>query len=321
MSTIYSCCALQAKRLLLDKPKMDESGVSLVVVGVGGSCCWRVLTEAVLQTLQMACCSDISSRRPDVRYCVRPAAARTVNRCQMCTALYATWPRPWSREACAALCRDARVGNQILQQPGISQGKPLLRPRYEHLQRRWRSQERSPFNLCQSCHCQGTPGTLLWNMCQVSVVRAGTDPVLPAEHIQTGRGHVARSDKEVRIIRLCDCSMTNSHPVRSLRLLSWCSYDASLLKPPRNDMAFQQVSCLVLGCRSCNHEPMSARMCSASEDMPVFDLKSSGMVNKWHLQGGLFVFDKDRNLVYGHCDQGTADHAPQDQVMQACCSP
>ena len=52
----------------------------------------------------------------------------------------------------------------------------------------------------------------------------------------------------------------------------------------------------------------------------ILNPQNSAMVSNWHLQGGLFVFDKDRRLVYGHCDQGTADHAPQDQVMHACCS-
>ena len=43
---------------------------------------------------------------------------------------------------------------------------------------------------------------------------------LPAEHIQAGRGHVARSDKEVRMHWLGDCSMTNRHAIKCLRLLS-----------------------------------------------------------------------------------------------------
>ena len=35
--------------------------------------------------------------------------------------------------------------------------------------------------------------------------------------------------------------------------------------------------------------------------------------------GGVFVIDGP-NLTYAHIDQGLGDHAPNDQVMGACCS-
>ena len=38
------------------------------------------------------------------------------------------------------------------------------------------------------------------------------------------------------------------------------------------------------------------------------------------VQGGLFVFDGKKQLVYAHQDQATADHAPMPEVMTACCS-
>lgn len=37
------------------------------------------------------------------------------------------------------------------------------------------------------------------------------------------------------------------------------------------------------------------------------------------LQGGLFVFDGPE-IIYAHKDAGTADHAPMDQVLEACCA-
>lgn len=36
-------------------------------------------------------------------------------------------------------------------------------------------------------------------------------------------------------------------------------------------------------------------------------------------QGGLFVFDGPE-IIYAHKDAGTADHAPMDEVLEACCS-
>jgi len=37
------------------------------------------------------------------------------------------------------------------------------------------------------------------------------------------------------------------------------------------------------------------------------------------LQGGLFVFDGPE-IIYAHKDAGTADHAPMDEVLEACCA-
>lgn len=35
--------------------------------------------------------------------------------------------------------------------------------------------------------------------------------------------------------------------------------------------------------------------------------------------GGVFVIDKAR-LIYAHIDEGLGDHAPNDQVLRACCA-
>lgn len=36
------------------------------------------------------------------------------------------------------------------------------------------------------------------------------------------------------------------------------------------------------------------------------------------LQGGLFIFDGPE-IIYSHKDAGTADHAPMNEVLEACC--
>lgn len=38
----------------------------------------------------------------------------------------------------------------------------------------------------------------------------------------------------------------------------------------------------------------------------------------WGCQGGLFVFD-GADVLYAHKDEGTADHAPMEDVLAACC--
>ena len=83
-------------------------------------------------------------------------------------------------------------------------------------------------------------------------------------------------------------------------------YTFDLLKPPKNDDAYQQVrgQQATAGMRGI---ALLRRQCASAAAVPICPA-----------QGGLFIFDGEE-IVYAHKDQGTADHAPMEEVLEACC--